>query len=147
VGATPVDRGKPGSKLHLACDGNGLPLTAAVTAANVADVTLLAAVVDDIPPVRTPRGGGALDPAASTPTRGTTATSTVRGCGVVGSGRGLPGVGSSRRPGWDATAGGWSGRCHGSGCWRRLQVRWDRASGRWFAFVRLACAVVCCNRP
>ena len=56
MGANPVDRGKPGSKLHLVCDGNGLPLTAAVTAANVADVTMLAAVVDDIPPLRTPSG-------------------------------------------------------------------------------------------
>jgi len=31
-------------------------------------------------------------------------------------------------------------------CWRRLQMRWDRDSGRWFAFVLLACAVVCFNR-
>jgi hypothetical protein len=31
-------------------------------------------------------------------------------------------------------------------CWRRLQVRWDRDSGRWFAFVLLACAVVCFKR-
>jgi len=31
-------------------------------------------------------------------------------------------------------------------CFRRLQVRWDRDSGRWFAFVLVACAVVCCNR-
>jgi hypothetical protein len=31
-------------------------------------------------------------------------------------------------------------------CWRRLQVRWDRDAGRWFAFVLLACAVVCFNR-
>jgi hypothetical protein len=31
-------------------------------------------------------------------------------------------------------------------CWWRLQVRWDRDSGRWFAFVLLACAVVCFNR-
>jgi transposase len=36
VGANPVDRGKPGSKLHLLCDGGGLPLTAVVTGANVA---------------------------------------------------------------------------------------------------------------
>jgi hypothetical protein len=28
---------------------------------------------------------------------------------------------------------------------RRLQVHWDRDSGRWFAFVLLACAVVCFN--
>jgi hypothetical protein len=26
-------------------------------------------------------------------------------------------------------------------------VRWDRDAGRWFAFVVLACAVVCFNRP
>jgi hypothetical protein len=25
VGANPVDRGKPGTKLHLVCDGGGLP--------------------------------------------------------------------------------------------------------------------------
>jgi hypothetical protein len=32
------------------------------------------------------------------------------------------------------------------GCFRRLQVRWDRDAGRWFAFVLVACAVVCFNR-
>jgi transposase len=31
-------------------------------------------------------------------------------------------------------------------CFRRLQVRWDRDSGRFFAFVLLACALVCFNR-
>jgi hypothetical protein len=31
-------------------------------------------------------------------------------------------------------------------CFRRLQVRWDRDSGRWFAFVLVACAVICFNR-
>jgi transposase len=55
-GANPVDRGKPGSKLHLVCDGGGLPLTAAVTAANVADTILFQAVLDDVPPIRTPSG-------------------------------------------------------------------------------------------
>jgi hypothetical protein len=27
-------------------------------------------------------------------------------------------------------------------CWRRLGVRWDRDSERWFAFVLVACAIV-----
>jgi len=27
-----------------------------------------------------------------------------------------------------------------------LQVRWDRDAGRWFAFMLLACVVVCFNR-
>ena len=56
VGANPVDRGKPGSKLHLVSDGGGLPLTAVVTAANVADILLFAALLDDVPAVRTPSG-------------------------------------------------------------------------------------------
>jgi DDE family transposase len=56
VGANPVDRGRPGSKLHLVCDGGGLPLTAAVTAANVNDTTMFQAIVGDIPPVRMPAG-------------------------------------------------------------------------------------------
>jgi hypothetical protein len=29
---------------------------------------------------------------------------------------------------------------------QRLQVRWDRDLGRWFALVLLACAIVCFNR-
>ena len=63
MGANPVDRGKPGSKLHLVCDGSGLPLAAVVTAANVNDTTMLEAVLDDIPPVRTPAGRRCTRPA------------------------------------------------------------------------------------
>jgi hypothetical protein len=56
VGANPVDRGKPGSKLHLLTEGQGLPLVPALTAANTPDGVLLATVVDEIPPVVTPAG-------------------------------------------------------------------------------------------
>jgi transposase len=31
-------------------------------------------------------------------------------------------------------------------CFRRLQVRWDRDSERFFAFVQLACALTCFHR-
>ena len=31
-------------------------------------------------------------------------------------------------------------------CFRRLQVRWDRGSERWFAFVLVACALTCFQR-
>jgi hypothetical protein len=61
----------------------GLPLTAAVTAANVNDTLLFAALLDDVPAVLIPHHA------------------------------------------------------------RRLAVRWDRESGRWFGFVLLACALVC----
>jgi hypothetical protein len=43
VGANPVDHGKPGSKLHLVCDGNGLLLTAAIAATSVNDSTIFLA--------------------------------------------------------------------------------------------------------
>jgi hypothetical protein len=54
VGANPVDRGKPGSKLHLAVDGGGLPLSLLVTGANTNDAVVFEALLDDLPLVRTP---------------------------------------------------------------------------------------------
>ena len=51
--------------------------------------------------------------ASWTLTRAMTARATVPGCGGVGSGCGLLGVGSSRRSGWGGIAGEWSARCRG----------------------------------
>jgi transposase len=146
VGANPVDRGKPGSKLHLVCDGGGLPLTAVVTAANVADTTMFQAVLDDVPPIRAPSG------------RRRTRPGKVHADKAYDSGanraylrrRGIRpriarrGVESSVRLGrhrWRIErALSWLS------WWRRLQVRWDRDAGRWFAFVLVACAVIRFNR-
>ena len=64
VGANPVDRGKPGSKLHLVCDGRGLPLTVVVTAANVNDSTMFEALLEDVPAVSTPSGRRRCRPGA-----------------------------------------------------------------------------------
>ena len=51
TGANPVDRGKAGSKLHLAGDAGGLPLAVVLSAANAHDSTMFEAVLDDIPPI------------------------------------------------------------------------------------------------
>ena len=91
-----VDRGKPGSKLHLVSERHGLPLTAAVTAANVNDTLLFAALLDDVPAVLIPARRRRSRPGKVIPHHA-----------------------------------------------RRLAVRWDRESGRWFGFVLLACALVC----
>ena len=40
TGPNPTDRGKPGSKSHIATDGTGVPVACAVTAANVNDTLL-----------------------------------------------------------------------------------------------------------
>jgi hypothetical protein len=56
VGAHPVDRGKPGCKLHLAADDGGLPLSLLATGANTNDGLVFEALLDDLPAVRTPAG-------------------------------------------------------------------------------------------
>ena len=102
-----------GSKIQLVCEGSGLPLTAAVTAANLPDVTMLQAWSATSRRCAHRPAGGAAGPASWTRTRATTAPTTVPGCGGVGSGRGSLGVGSSRRSGSGAIAGGSNARCRG----------------------------------
>jgi transposase len=146
VGANPVDRGKPGSKLHLVCDGQGLPLAVAVTAANTNDSAAFAALLDDVPAVRTPSGRRRCRPGKLHADKGYDA----RHCRAYLRRRGITariarrGIESSQRLGrqrWRVErALSWLS------CYRRLQVRWDRGSQRWFAFVLLAWALVCFNR-
>jgi transposase len=138
VGANPVDRGKPGSKLHLVCDGGGLPLSVVVTAANVNDTTMFQPVVDEIPPIRTPSRRRRTRPAKVHADR---AYLRRRGIRARIARRKVESSTRLGRHRWKVErALSWLS------CWRRLQVRWDRDAGRWFAFVLLACAVVCFNR-
>jgi transposase len=136
VGASPVDRGKPGSKLHLVGEGHGLPLTAAVTAANVPDVVMFTAMVDDIPPVRTGSGRrrhrpGKLDADKGYDSRANRAWLRRRGITARIARRGIESSTRLGRYRWRVErALSWLS------CWRRLQVRWDRGSERW---LRLCC--------
>jgi IS5 family transposase len=146
VGAHPVDRGKPGSKLHLVCDGSGLPLTAVVTAANINDTTMLQSLLDDVPAVRSPSGRRRRRPAKVHADKGydSHANRTYlrrRGIKARIARRRIESSTRLGRHRWRVErALSWLS------CFRRLQVRWDRDSGRWFAFVVVACAVVCFTR-
>jgi hypothetical protein len=105
VGANPVDRGKPASKLHLVCDGGGLPLTAVVTAANVNDTTMFQALVGAISPVRTSAGRRRTRPAKVHADKGDDSRANrayLRRCGIRAR---IARRESSRQPGWGATAG------------------------------------------
>jgi transposase len=146
VGANPVDRGKPGSKLQLVCDGGGLPLTAVVTAANVNDTTVFQSVGDGGPPIRTRVGPRRTRPAKVHADKGYDSRANrayLRRRGIK-SRIARREVESSTRLGrhrWKVERSlSWLS------CFRRLQVRWDRDAGRWFAFVLVACVLVCFNR-
>jgi hypothetical protein len=51
-----VDRGKPGSKIHVLSERGGLPITVAVSAANTRDPLALTPLVMAIPAVKSRRG-------------------------------------------------------------------------------------------
>lgn len=123
-----------------------MPLTAVVTAANVPDVTMLAAVVDDIPPVRAASGRRRVRPGKLDADKGYDSAENrawLRDHGIRAriARRGIEPSQRLGRHRWRVErALSWVS------CFRRLQVRWDRGSGRWFAFVLVACALVCFNR-
>ncbi|WP_308158882.1 IS5 family transposase [Amycolatopsis magusensis] len=56
TGPSPVDRGKPGSKIHVLSEGAGLPLVVGVSAANTNDAYALKPLVKAIPAIRSRRG-------------------------------------------------------------------------------------------
>jgi hypothetical protein len=130
----------------LVCDGGALPLTAAVTAANTANTTMFAAVLDDVPPIRTPSGRRRRRPAKVDADKGYDSRANRawlrrRGIRARIARRGIESSAHLGRYRWKVERSlSWLS------CWRRLQVRWDRDSGRWFAFVLVSCAVVCFNR-
>lgn len=51
-----MDRGKPGSKIHLITERSGLPISIGVSGANLHDSQALEPLVRGIPPIRSRRG-------------------------------------------------------------------------------------------
>jgi transposase len=99
---------------------------------------MLTAVLDDVPPVRTPSGRWRTRPGTVHANR---AYLRRRGIRPRIARRGIEPSTRLGRHRWKVERSlSWLS------CFRRLQVRWDRDSGRWFGFVLLACAVICFNR-
>jgi transposase len=145
-GANPVDRAKPGSKLHLAVEGGGLPLALLVTAANTNDSLVFEALLEDIPAVRTPTGGrrrrpGRVHADKAYDHRRCRAYLRRRGIGPRIARRGIESSTRLGRHRWKAERTiAWLAGC------RRLRIRYDRDSERFFAFAMLACDRLCYNR-
>ncbi|MEW1913796.1 IS5 family transposase [Kitasatospora sp. NPDC085895] len=56
TGPNPVDRGKFGSKIHLLTERAGLPISLAISGANLHDSQALIPLAEAIPPIRSRRG-------------------------------------------------------------------------------------------
>jgi len=123
-----------------------VPLSLLATAANTNDSAVFEALLDDVPPVATPRGGrrrrpGKVHADKAYDHRRCRRCLTRRGIKVRIARRGVE---SSKRLGrhrWKAER---------SIAWlaghRRLRVRYDRDSERFYAFAVLACGRICYNR-
>jgi IS5 family transposase len=123
-----------------------VPLTAVVTAANVNDTTMFQAVVDDVPPIRTPSGRRRTRPGKVHADKGYDSRANRgylrrRGIRPRIARRGIESATRLGRHRWKVERSlSWLS------CYRRLAIRWDRGSERFFAFVLLACALTCFNR-
>jgi IS5 family transposase len=116
-----------------------------VSAANANDSTMLEAVVDDIPPIRMPSGRRRRRPAKLHADK----AYDYRRCRACLRRRGIRpriarrGIESSSRLGrhrWIIErTGAWLGG------FRRLRIRYERSSERFYALVLLACSVICFN--
>ena len=144
TGANPSRSGKQGSKLHLAGERGGLPLSVVLSAANANDSTMLETLLEDIPAIRMPTGRRRRGPARCMPTRPTTILAARSIC-----------VGEDQAPlarrmmESSARLGRHRWTIERTGAWlggfRRLRIRYERSSERVYALAMLACAVICFN--
>jgi transposase len=143
TGPSPVDRGKPGSKIHVLSDRAGLPLAVALSAASTHDSLALRPLIRAVPAIRSrcgPRrrrpGKLHADKAYDQPEL----RAWVRGRGIaVRIAR--KGIESGERLGrhrWviERTLAWLTG-------YRRLTLRYERNASHFLAFITLAAAITC----
>ena len=143
TGANPTDRGKAGSKLHVAGDADGLPLSVVMSAANANDSTMLEAVLEDIPAIRMPTGRRRRRP---NKVHGDKAYDHRR-CRAYLRRRGIRSRIARRMVESSTSLGRHRWTIERTGAWlggfRRLRIRYERSSERFYALAMLACAVIC----
>ncbi len=143
TGPNPVDRGKPGSKIHVLTDRNGLPLALSVSGANLHDSQAFEPLIQGIPKIRSRRGPRRRRPAK----RHTDKAYDIPGCHRALHERGIGdriarrGIESSTRQGrhrWviERTI-AWLGG------YRRLTIRYERHGHLFTSFLALAAALTC----
>ncbi|MGW4720368.1 IS5 family transposase [Nocardia sp. NPDC004260] len=143
TGPSPVDRGKPGSKIHVLSDRAGIVLSVGVSSANTNDAEALRPLVKAIPATRSRRGPrrrkpGKLHADKAYDTAELRQWVRNRGIGVRIARKGIE---SSQRLGrhrWviERTISWLTG-------YHRLSIRYDRKATHFLAFLTLAAALTC----
>ena len=143
TGPNPTDRAKRGSKRHLICDGQGVPLAVRLTGANRNDSQEALALVDAIPPLHGARGRPRKRPDCVLGDRGYDAAAIRRGLRARHI---VPWLAMRRTP-HGSGLGRWRWVVERTFSWlsqfRRLRVRYDKRADIHEAFLSLGCAMIC----
>ncbi|MEF9908002.1 IS5 family transposase [Streptomyces sp. P9-A2] len=146
TGPNPVDRGKPGSKIHLITERSGLPISIGISGANLHDSQALEPLVRGIPPIRSRRGPRRRRPAklhADQAYDNRHLRRWLRSRGITHR-IARKGIEPSQRLGrhrWTIErAMAWLGGC------RRLHRRYERKADHFLAFTSIACTLICYRR-
>ncbi|MGW4772391.1 IS5 family transposase [Nocardia sp. NPDC004278] len=147
AGPSPVDRGKPGSKLHILSDCVGIPLSVGVSAANTNDAEALRPLVRAIPLVRARRGPRRCRPAKLHADKAYDIAELRlwvhrRGIAVRIARKGIESSERLGRHRWviERTVSWLSG-------YHRLNIRYERKAMHFCAFLTLVAALTCCKKP
>ena len=143
TGPSPVDRRKPGSKMHQITDAQGVPLATRMTPANVNEVDELIPLVDAVPDIAGQVGHPRRRPDK---VQGDSAYQSAAHEHELRQRHIVPVIGHRSRR-------------HGSGLgrfrwfiertlswlkqFRRLRIRYERRAGFYYAFWQLASALIC----
>ncbi|MBG0566624.1 IS5 family transposase [Actinoplanes aureus] len=143
---SPVNRGKPGSKHHLICDGNGTPVYVLTSGANVPDIKRALDLLDCYPPIAGRPGRPRRRFAALLADKAYSSAAFRQACHERGTEpiipkpktHGVKGLGKLRYVVEQTFA-----LLHQ---FRRLAVRWERRLDIHDGFVSLACVLICWRR-
>lgn len=143
TGPNPTDRAKRGSKRHLICDGQGVPLAVRLTGANRNDSQEALALVDAVPPLQGKRGRPRCRPVSVLGDRGYDAAAIRHGLRarhilpLLAMRRTKIGSGLGRRRWVIERTFAWLSQL------RRLRDRYDKRADIHEAFLSLGCAWIC----
>ena len=143
TGPSPVDRRKPGSKMHQITDAQGVPLATQMTPANVNEVEKLIPLVDAVPAIAGRVGHPRRRPEK---VQGDRAYQSAAHEAELRQRRIEP-VLAKRRTRHGSHLGKFRWFIERTLSWfkqfRRLRVRYERYAGMYYAFWKLASAIIC----